>query len=165
MAAGLASEQGDTPESRDGKIKAEFPWGGEWPPPAGSGNFADQTARRQLGAVIAGFNDGHGTSAPVGSFAANRFGLFDIAGNLWEWCADSYKGTAGRQDWGVLRGGSWSNATRAELLSSYRNVIDRNERDVIFGFRCVLVPGGEGRQTDVENGADAHPSPATKVAP
>jgi len=39
----------------------------------------------------------------------------------------------------VLRGGSWSNSQRGELLTSYRNVVDRSERDVIYGFRCVLV--------------------------
>ncbi|CAN5562135.1 hypothetical protein BH20VER3_BH20VER3_16580 [soil metagenome] len=39
----------------------------------------------------------------------------------------------------MLRGGSWANKQRAELLTSYRNVIDRSERDVIYGFRCLLV--------------------------
>ena len=45
------------------------------------------------------------------------------------------------RDWGVLRGGSWGTAVPGELRLSYRNVVDRSERDVIFGFRCVLVPG------------------------
>jgi formylglycine-generating enzyme required for sulfatase activity len=40
----------------------------------------------------------------------------------------------------VLRGGSWGTSRQAELRSSYRNVVDRTERDVIFGFRAVLVP-------------------------
>ena len=44
------------------------------------------------------------------------------------------------KDWGVLRGGSWGTSRQAELRSSYRNVVDRTERDVIFGFRAVLVP-------------------------
>ena len=39
----------------------------------------------------------------------------------------------------VLGGGSWGTSIRNELLSSYRNVVDRNDRDVIYGFRCVLV--------------------------
>jgi formylglycine-generating enzyme required for sulfatase activity len=47
--------------------------------------------------------------------------------------------TGGRRDWGVLRGGSWATSNPTEMQSSYRNVVDRNERDVIYGFRCVLV--------------------------
>ncbi len=77
--------------------------------------------------------------APAGSFAANALGLFDMSGNVWQWCDGLYK--AGSR-WGVLRGGSWGTAARGELRSSYRNVVDRSERDVIYGFRCVLVPDG-----------------------
>jgi formylglycine-generating enzyme required for sulfatase activity len=40
---------------------------------------------------------------------------------------------------GVLRGGSWATQNRLEMQSSYRNVVDRNDRDVIYGFRCVLA--------------------------
>jgi formylglycine-generating enzyme required for sulfatase activity len=42
-----------------------------------------------------------------------------------------------------LRGGSWATNKRLEMQSSYRNVVDRNERDVIYGFRCVLAPESE----------------------
>jgi hypothetical protein len=147
FAVGLPSEGGSTPEERDGKIKGEFPWGKTWPPPAGSGNYADTTARRAGMMVISGYNDGFPETSPVGSFAANRNGLFDMGGNVWEWVEEGYKGSGKFKDWGVMRGASWANSSRAELQSSYRNVIARNDRDVIFGFRCVLVivPAAESK--------------------
>jgi eukaryotic-like serine/threonine-protein kinase len=129
MAVGLVNESGATPEIRDGKIKNEFPWGKQWPPPNGAGNYAAATARRR------------GATMPVGSFKPNSIGLYDLGGNVWEWCLDTYKGSssATSRDWGVLRGGSWATSNRLEMQSSYRNVVDRNDRDVIYGFRCVLA--------------------------
>jgi hypothetical protein len=129
MAVGLVNESGATPEIRDGKIKNEFPWGKQWPPPNGAGNYALATGRRR------------GATMPVGSFKPNSIGLYDLGGNVWEWCLDTYKGSssATSRDWGVLRGGSWATSNRLEMQSSYRNVVDRNDRDVIYGFRCVLA--------------------------
>ncbi|MEY2484960.1 MAG: eukaryotic-like serine/threonine-protein kinase [Verrucomicrobiota bacterium] len=143
-AVGLRNEGGATPEARDGKIRNEFPWGKQWPLPSGAGNYADKSARsgdRTRGDIIENYADGFGQTAPVGSFKPNALGLYDLGGNVWEWCFEGYKGKggAGTRDWGVLRGGSWATGKRMELQSSYRNVIDRNDRDVIFGFRCVLA--------------------------
>ena len=135
LAVGLEHEGGATPEERDGKAK-DFPWGCQWPPPTGAGNFADTPGRRG-GATIAGYRDGFAQTSPVGSFAANALGLFDMSGNVWQWCDGFYKPGS---RWGVLRGGSWGTSAQGELRSSYRNVVDRSERDVIYGFRCVLVP-------------------------
>jgi len=135
LAVGLANESGATPQARDGKIKNEFPWGKQWPPPAGAGNY------------LVGAGQRRGTTMPVGSFKANALGLYDLGGNVWEWCADTYKGGSSGtgRDWGVLRGGSWATSNRLEMQSSYRNVVDRNERDVIYGFRCVLAPESSDR--------------------
>ena len=71
-------------------------------------------------------------TAPVGSFAANRFGVHDMHGNLWEWVEDcylnSYAGapadgsprTAGGCSDRVVRGGSWENEALF-LRASYRS--------------------------------------------
>ncbi len=139
-AAGVATEIGNTPEERDGRVR-DFPWGRNWPPPPRSGNFADTAVKRPP--FIASYTDGFPQTSPVGSFPANKAGLFDMCGNVWQWVADSYHGGPTRKDWGVLRGGSWGTSKQDELRLGYRDVVDRSERDVIFGFRCVLVPGGE----------------------
>ena len=129
VAVGLVNESGATPQARDGKIKNEFPWGKQWPPPKDGGNYSAASGQRR------------GATMPAGNFKPTSLGLYDLGGNVWEWCADTYKGDSivtGR-DWGVLRGGSWATSNRLEMQSSYRNVIDRNDRDVIYGFRCVLA--------------------------
>jgi formylglycine-generating enzyme required for sulfatase activity len=73
-------------------------------------------------------------TSPVGSFAANRFGLFDIGGNVWQWCEDRYdKDQRDR----VRRGTSWNNNEPGHLLSSFRSHAPPGYRDYYGGFRCV----------------------------
>jgi len=137
-AVGLPSESGSNPRERDTKIKDIYPWGSQWPPPAGAGNYADQTAKTQFNnlPVIDSYRDGFATTAPVGSFAANQFGLFDLGGNVWEWCDEWWDG---EQKYRVLRGGSWNRNDPGRLLSSYRYHYPPEDRDVDCGFRVVLV--------------------------
>ena len=91
-----------------------------------------------------------GNDPPVGAKKPNPWGLYDIHGYLWEWCADqahpdykrapadsrswSSEGVRGR---GVLRGGSWKDDA-AKLSSSYRRLAPAALRDDAVGLRCVL---------------------------
>jgi formylglycine-generating enzyme required for sulfatase activity len=91
--------------------------------------------------------DGKST-APVGSFAPNPFGLYDTAGNVWEWCADSWHGSykgaptdgrvwsGGDESYRVLRGGSW-NVNPRNARSAGRDWFTSDGRYGYFGFRVV----------------------------
>ena len=133
-------ETNGTPKVKSGKIEGVFPWGTQFPPPAGAGNFADLTAREYFTnwPCIEGYRDGYVTSSPVGSFPPNRLGLYDLAGNAMEWCDDFYDATHKQR---VLRGGGWNNTGPKSLLSSYREHVASERFSVVTGFRCVLGPG------------------------
>ena len=85
----------------------------------------------------------------VASYPANHFGLYDIHGNVWEWCQDwfdsAYYARSPRRDppgpeqgeFRVLRGGSWRNHA-ATCRSAYRNGMPPTSRDKYTGFRVVM---------------------------
>jgi formylglycine-generating enzyme required for sulfatase activity len=86
--------------------------------------------------------------APVGSFAPNPFGLYDVHGNLWEWTMDcanpSYEGAPGDgSPWlegdclaRMLRGGSW-NLGPEYMRTARRNQYDRDVRYYVHGLRVA----------------------------
>lgn len=88
---------------------------------------------------ITGYTDGSKYTAKVGSYPPNRLGIFDLGGNVWEWCEDWYDGERKAR---VLRGASFLNEFPAVLLSSSRFNHAPDGRHDNFGFRCVVVVGG-----------------------
>ena len=88
-------------------------------------------------------------TAPVGSFKPNPFGLYDTAGNVWEWVEecwhDNYSGAptdgsawtrGGNCARRIIRGGSWINPPR-NVRSSNRGGYYPENRDYFIGFRLV----------------------------
>ena len=121
--------------ARGGLIGKRYPWG-------------DELTHDDANYSGTGGKDKWSECAPVGSFAANGYGLYDMAGNVWEWCADWY----GEDYYGnspaknppgpstgthpVLRGGSWHGNT-AYLRGAYRYGGDPSPWYSYYGFRCV----------------------------
>ena len=105
----------------------KYPWGNTYPAPKGAGNYYKWVKA-----------DSYEYTSPVGSFAANKLGLYDMGGNVWEWCEDWYNPATKR--WRVLRGASKEDSGGYVLSSSYRKDIGRPiGRANYIGFRCVLV--------------------------
>jgi formylglycine-generating enzyme required for sulfatase activity len=142
-------ETNGTPKDKSGKLEGAFPWGTQYPPPAGAGNFADLAAREYFTnwPCIEGYRDGFVTSSPVGSFPPNKSGLYDLAGNALEWCDDFYDAAHKQR---TMRGGGWNNTGPKSLLSSTREHVAPQRFSVVTGFRCVLeIPPAVSAETAV----------------
>jgi sulfatase modifying factor 1 len=98
---------------------------------------------------IPGVHDAVGHSVAAGSYAANPYGLYDMGGNVWEWCKDYYSASfyadgatdplnsdPGTDLKRVRRGGSWN--YHSETLLTYARASDfENRGNNHFGFRVV----------------------------
>ena len=150
----------------------EFPWGNDINTGCDQANIYDADGTKAgMMAVFGGAggsaaplpaatcSDGHAGAAPVGSYKPNRFGLYDMVGNVWEWVQDCYvapyaanvptngrayevEGPCPRR---AVRGGSW-------MSVPFRNRLSWRGRDPeglvtwIFGFRVARdLPQGRAR--------------------
>lgn len=137
-----------------GGRQTKYVWGDSDTPPTGSGNFCDEAAvrlritRREPGWYFPGYDDGYATTSPVASFRPNAFGLYDMAGNVEEWCQDRYADdwyaempnrdpinlTQGTGSMRVMRGGAYMVGPQG-LRVSHRSVGFLAYYYV--GFRCA----------------------------
>jgi len=141
--------------ARGGLHDKLFPWGDE-PVPLKNGvqqsNAPDEFTRKQYPKMktFTKYSDGYATTAPVGSFASNGFGLYDMSGNVWEWTNDTfyfnaYDYPAGvtppdslRRRSKIVRGGAWCYSPEQHRCSERGAFEEEKFWTASLGFRCVM---------------------------
>jgi len=122
--------------------------------------WPDRAIRQWI--VRPGHDDGHVFTAPVGSYPPNAWGLRDLHGNVWEWCADRYTDTYYKKfaaprydrptaravdpvnteawnahgDWRTIRGGSWA-VSPVQCRSTARSYFEAADAGAYLGFRVA----------------------------
>ncbi len=137
LAVGLPAETGATPRERSGGIPDLFPWGSSTFPPSDGqplqGNY-DSFVENRVPISVS-----HTYTAAVGKCGhQGPFSLYDLGGNVWEWCSDKYDENAktdAHQGW-TIRGGSCFTESRERMESSFRG--NRDDWSSEVGFRVIL---------------------------
>ena len=115
-----------------------YPWGEIFPPPPNAGNYADAAFHDALPGepFIDGYNDGSTASAPIDAFPPNAWGLFGMAGNVWETTASDETGAS----FGGWHGGAFDEFRPDKLTARAFYGYMGNARGAVNGFRLVLAP-------------------------
>jgi formylglycine-generating enzyme len=132
--------------SRGGRDMAKYPWGNPY-------------IRNAKGCLLANFkpgrgnyfDDGYAYTSPIGTYFANEYGLFDMSGNVAEWCEDAYNPSAMPLTWDlnptyfdeniefkVTRGGSWKDIAYY-LETGTRSYEHKDTSRASIGFRCAMT--------------------------
>jgi len=132
----------------------KFAWGDTWPPPHGAANYHENLT-----------HDGYGHTSAVGSFRPNQYGLYDMGGDVYQWCMDWYKPSMNSDELRqkrpflnddhrvvpvkVLRGSAWdrgwnwgTSSWKDDLFDfrvSSRFFWEPTYRSDCFGFRVVVA--------------------------
>jgi formylglycine-generating enzyme required for sulfatase activity len=123
-----------------------YEWGNSLPWPSGVANLAGAETGNASAAQLADYRDDYPTIAPVGKYAANALGLYDMTGNVSEWVNDRYSSyvdsSAATDPLGPdsgraasVRGASWRTATTAGLRLAARESAESARDDL--GFRIA----------------------------
>jgi formylglycine-generating enzyme required for sulfatase activity len=138
----------------NGSKHTKYSWGEVSPVGKQGGNVADETAAakfkwiRDAATSFIGYSDGFASTAPVGVFNANDYGLFDMSSNVSEWCQDWYDASYYVQSlsnnpqgpntgsYRVIRGGSWNLDIPYVRVANRSYGLPSNRRDDI-GFRLA----------------------------
>ncbi len=129
-----------------GREERKYPWGNDMPPAKNAGNYADVSAQGIVNKTLSEYHDGYAAAAPVGRFAANPLGIYDLGGNVSEWVNDILSTDiptavevdpmgVGEGELHVIRGSSWRHGRITELRVVYRDSGADGRDDV--GFRVA----------------------------
>ncbi len=134
-----------------GGTKTKYFWGNNPDDACKYANVADLTAKKRWNKWTAFYcDDKFLVSSPVGSFQPNGYGLYDMLGNVWQWCEDVYNSSAytrlpknnpvyeGSGEYHVERGGGWSNGPLGVRVS-HRVSLTPEFGHHALGFRLVRV--------------------------
>ncbi len=126
----------EPPDAKSRGIPGVYPWGTDYPPTKRVGNFSDVTAlkiKTDWKTVPGGYDDGAYLPTVVMSYEPNTLGIYDLAGNVSEWCQETMDQGAKA----LVRGSNFSQ-TGGSLLSSDRLYRESMRQSFAVGFRVVL---------------------------
>jgi formylglycine-generating enzyme len=138
-------------------------------------NFADKNFTTKFGSGDESQDDGVGnTTASVGKYKPNPWGICDMHGNVFEWCRDWYSVDFNNNEqddptgpvsgeYRVSRGGSWDNYPE-DCRSAYRFPAMPDDHSFNPGFRPVAVPPAAVAATTAEGNGNSDPVPAISMA-